>query len=66
MNTKLKLTKLLNDTKKNNEPIKKVSGLPIHVNKTRKKGVKYSILKFHDLKISFIKIYNTNRQVQKT
>ena len=27
MNTKLKLTKLLNDTKKNNEPIKKVSDM---------------------------------------
>ena len=45
MNTKLSATELLNETKKNSEPIKYVSGLPIHVNKTRKKGVKYSTLK---------------------
>ena len=45
MNTKLSATELLNETKKNSEPIKNVSGLPIHVNKTRKKGVKYSTLK---------------------
>jgi hypothetical protein len=45
MNIKLNTEELLNETKKNSEPIKNVSGLPIHVNKTRKKGVKYNTLK---------------------